>query len=262
MQIFLSWSGEISGKIANIFKGWLPMLIQSIEPYYSPSDIDKGTRWSSDIAKKLDDCDFGLLFITPQNINSSWLLFEAGALSKKLDHARVCPILFDLKKSDIKDPLGQFQLTTFDADDIFRLVKTIYDNERENKVEFNSIEKLYELLWPRLESSVKSISFDDIPPQIVSSKGNTDLLEDIHDILRSLQQNAITDQQNNRDLVLEFEQLTRENRKEMKYISDIITKQVEQALITSQNSSIKDIREIRHMLEKLFMDIQELSQRG
>ena len=50
MKVFLSWSGELSHKVALAFREWLPNVIQSIEPYVSSEDIDKGARWSAEMA--------------------------------------------------------------------------------------------------------------------------------------------------------------------------------------------------------------------
>jgi hypothetical protein len=81
MKIFLSWSGHKSHEIALVFRDWFPSIIQSIDPYVSSEDIDKGARWSTDIAKELENSTFGILCVTKDNINAPWLTFEAGALS-------------------------------------------------------------------------------------------------------------------------------------------------------------------------------------
>ena len=77
MKVFISWSGEKSNKIANILREWIPCVIQSIKPYVSSKDIDKGARWSTDIAKELEDSHFGIICITKSNINAPWINIEA-----------------------------------------------------------------------------------------------------------------------------------------------------------------------------------------
>ncbi len=85
MRIFISWSGDLSKNIAEIFRQWIPGVIQAAKPYYSPDDITKGTRWSSEISKELDASKIGIICLTKDNLDSSWIMFEAGALSKNIE---------------------------------------------------------------------------------------------------------------------------------------------------------------------------------
>ena len=118
MKVFLSWSGHKSHQVALVLRDWLPSVIQSLTPYVSSEDIDKGARWSTDIAKELEDSTFGILCVTKDNLEAPWLLFEAGALSKMMDKSSVCPFIFDLKRAEVKGPILQFQSTIFDKDDV------------------------------------------------------------------------------------------------------------------------------------------------
>lgn len=68
MKVFISWSGEANKKIASIFRDWLPTVIQAIEPLVSSEDIEKGTRWNTDIAQQLKESSFGLLKDFSMNI--------------------------------------------------------------------------------------------------------------------------------------------------------------------------------------------------
>lgn len=109
MKVFLSWSGEQSREVAKVLKEWIPDIIQAVDPWMSEEDIHKGARWGSELADSLQGPHFGLLCLTRENLTAPWLLFEAGALSKSLDVARVCPFLFGIEKTDIeRGPLLQF----------------------------------------------------------------------------------------------------------------------------------------------------------
>src|SRR4051794_33907999 len=109
MKVVISWSGQLSHGVALALRDWLPSVIQSIEPFVSSEDIDKGARWSSDIPKELEDSSFGILCIPTQNLDAPWVNFEAGALSKSLERSRVAPFLFGVDRTDVKGPLLQFQ---------------------------------------------------------------------------------------------------------------------------------------------------------
>ena len=125
MKVFLSWSGELSRELADIFRRWLPSVIQQLQPYFTPDDIAKGARWSSEIAKELEHSQFGLLFMTRANLSSTWMAFEAGSLAKSVTTAKVVPILFDLKPTDIEGPLAQFQSIEFSEKSIRALLQNL-----------------------------------------------------------------------------------------------------------------------------------------
>jgi hypothetical protein len=91
MKVFISWSGDLSKNIAEIFRQWIPSVIQAVKPYYSPDDVTKGTRWSTEISKELDNSKIGIICLTRDNIEKPWIMFEAGAISKNLDKAKVFP---------------------------------------------------------------------------------------------------------------------------------------------------------------------------
>lgn len=141
MKVFISWSGDTSLKVAQQLREWLPYVINSIKPYVSSEDIDKGARWSTDIAKELEDSTFGILCVTKDNLEAPWLSFEAGALSKTMEKSFVTPFLFDIKRSEIKGPILQFQSTIFEKDDIKKLVKTLNKACGESGIPDDRLEK-------------------------------------------------------------------------------------------------------------------------
>lgn len=159
MKIFISWSGSKSQEVAKILKQWIPCVIQSVEPYFSSADIDKGARWSTDIAKELQDASFGILCVTKDNLSSSWLNFEAGALSKSIEQSKVCPFLVDLKPSDITDsPILQFQMANATREDVFKLFKSINLNLGDSKLNEDVLSTTFNTFWPKIEEALKSVS--------------------------------------------------------------------------------------------------------
>src|SRR5258708_34410512 len=93
MKVFLSWSGEQSKLAAKALHDWLPTVIQTVRPYMSAENINKGQRWSVDISKQLEETHFGVICMTPENLKAPWVLFEAAPLSKRRVKARGAPLL-------------------------------------------------------------------------------------------------------------------------------------------------------------------------
>ncbi len=161
MKLFLSWSGPASRSIAKQFRKWLPMLLQHVQPYLSSADIDKGSRWSTDIANELQASNFGLIFITPDNTQAPWIMFEAGALAKAVDTSVVAPILFNVTQAQLRDsPLVQFQLTPFEREEVKALVHLINRTATENQVPVQTLDALFDKLWPDLEAEIAAILRD------------------------------------------------------------------------------------------------------
>jgi hypothetical protein len=125
MKIFISWSGDLSHKVAEALRSWLPMMIQSVKPYLSSEDTYTGMRWSDTVARELETSNYGVLCVTRENVCNPWMIFEAGALSKLVDKSRVSPFLVDVKPEEITGPLMQFQATAYNYSGALRLVKSI-----------------------------------------------------------------------------------------------------------------------------------------
>ena len=96
MKVFVSWSGELSKEIAEVLKKWIPCIIQSVEVFYSPEDIEKGDNWDATISSELSECNYGIICLTPENTMAPWINFEAGAIAKSLD-SKVSALMINIK---------------------------------------------------------------------------------------------------------------------------------------------------------------------
>lgn len=190
MKVFLSWSGHKSHEVALALRDWLPSVIQTIQPYVSSEDIDKGARWSTDIAKELEDSTYGILCVTKENIEAPWLLFEAGALSKMMDKSSVCPFIFDLKRAEVKGPILQFQSTIFEKGDVKKLILSINKACGESALKEDFLTKTFDVWWPTLEENLNKITDDKVEEKPEQIEGNgivNAMLEEILELSRTNQ---------------------------------------------------------------------------
>ena len=176
-QLFISWSGDLSHKVASLIHEWIPTVVQTAEPFLSSTDIEKGSRWSDHVAQKLEECGFGIIVLTSSNLTAPWILFEAGALSKMVGRAQVSSILMDVDIIDVKQPLSQFQNTIFSKDDMLRLIHSVNRAGRP-PLRDDVVLRAFNALWPDLEHSVMEAlkSSANVPSKAVETvKSVTDI---------------------------------------------------------------------------------------
>ena len=189
--MFISWSGETSRAVANELKYWLPKVIQSLEPYVSSSDINKGLNWSTELASELIETEFGIVCLTPENMQSPWLNYEAGALSKTVS-AKVCPVLFHVEKKSVEAPLGQLQLTSIEKEDFSLLLSSINDSTK-NPLDPTALTSAFNMWWSTLSEKIDAIPLPPTRDQIRPSAeppapkvDNNEMIMEILDRVRSL----------------------------------------------------------------------------
>lgn len=183
MKVFISWSGAHSKKLGEAIRDWLPGVLQAVTPYFTPSDIEKGSRWSTDISKELSESQIGILCITQDNIHNDWILFEAGALSKSLEKTHVCPILFGITNTDLTGPLKQFQTTEFDKSDIQKLLGVINKRLEDRKLPQKTLDTVFEKWWPDLEERITKI-LSEVEERDEPIRSDRELLEEVLQLSR------------------------------------------------------------------------------
>ncbi len=191
MKVFISWSGEPSRLVAEALHGWLPQVIQAVQPWMSAADVDKGARWAAAIAEQLEETKVGILCLAPDNLAAPWLLFEAGALSKTLDQTYVCPYLLGLEVADIQGPLAQFQATRANREDTLRLVKTINGALGDGALKDGQIEAAFAKWWPDLEprlAQAAAVAAQGRP--VAPARSDRSIIEEILDLIRAAARDA------------------------------------------------------------------------
>lgn len=121
--------------------------------FVNSGDIALGNNWTKVLeeAVKTDDC--GLLCVTPDNVNSEWLVFEAGILSSNVK--LLIPLLFGVSALQLGTPLHMFQSVPFGVDGMRELVCQLNNLCGYNGVSAYVLEDRFKALYPTLEMLVK-----------------------------------------------------------------------------------------------------------
>ncbi len=186
MKVFISWSGGQSHQVAIALRDWLPSVLQVVVPYVSSEDIDKGARWSTDISKELEDSSFGIICVTPENIDAPWVNFEAGALSKSLDRSRVAPFLFAVDRTAVQGPLLQFQSTLIEEGDVKKLLQSINKACEAHALDDARLGEIFEVWWPRLKARLDDLQ-QETPKARTPNRPSADVLAEILELARGQQ---------------------------------------------------------------------------
>jgi TIR domain len=153
MRLFISWSGGRSHRLAAVLKEWLEahFASQGISVFVS-SEIKKGSLWLSAVNDELRRADAGLVCLTPQSLDSEWVLFEAGALSTavalRTGEARIFTYLLGVDPAALPGPLSVYQSTAATMEDTLRLVNSLLDRNQVDTADFAAV---WDKLWPRLQ---------------------------------------------------------------------------------------------------------------
>lgn len=189
MKIFLSWAGEESRQLAMIFESWLKKILQSSRPWMS-MNITKGEGWDKEIHNGLQDTEIGLLFLTKDSIESKYLHYEAGAIAN-VPNALVCTFLYNIKNTDVKQPLSRFQSTLFEKDDILKLLVTINNKIQAMDgitLEPAQLSEMFDIMWPILTDAISKITSSTKSTSKEPIRSDRDLLEEMLNILRTRKQ--------------------------------------------------------------------------
>lgn len=157
MRVFISWSGNRSHQTAEALFHFLPLVFQSVCPWMSTQDLHAGVRWGHELAKALNEIEFGIVCVTRENLKSTWLAFEAGALSKSVAESRVVPYVLGLPISELSGPLAQFQSVTANREGTLALLNSMAAVNPANVASPDRTKRVFDAFWPEFEQLLKAI---------------------------------------------------------------------------------------------------------
>lgn len=152
MKVYIGWSGETSEKIASILDSCLPILNPHIETFVSV-DMERGSALRNAFSEIIS-CDCALFCVTKENVNSSWLRYQAGAFSGQ--EKSVIPVFFDTSIR-LLDPLSQFPSLTLKKDDMRKLAYALNTYCGDDAVSPEALDATFEGVYPTIERMLKDI---------------------------------------------------------------------------------------------------------
>lgn len=194
MKVFISWSGDASRQVAETLQIWMRRVLQYVEPFIS-TKIEKGAKWGAEISQQLDASTAGIVCITPDNLDSRWLHFEAGALSKVVASDRdtgsaVWTYLFGVSAADVQFPLAQFQHTLANRDETLQLLLSINRyaaQSGERSLSDEDLTATFALWWPSLESDLGKIQLaSNQISQKETQRSERELVEEVLEHVRGI----------------------------------------------------------------------------
>jgi hypothetical protein len=159
-NIFISWSGENSKKIAKHIKFILEKIIfknTGLFCFVSDINITAGADWYERIKKSLQICEVCIVCITKENAKAPWIHYEAGAMVAH--DILTIPLLVACKNTILEgSPLKRRQCVNFDDQGQFiQMISDINDKMLLLTREENQLDTLSQLGYKQLKQKFKPI---------------------------------------------------------------------------------------------------------
>jgi hypothetical protein len=165
------------------------MVLHFVEPWVSETDIAGGDRWAIEIAKELEKSNFGIICLTRENIESPWILFEAGSLAKSLKDSRVVPLLLDIDFSEISGPLAQFQAKKVDVASLRDIVRSV-NQAAPSPIDNQRLDRQFDALWQQFDKQLGAITKLTSHPS--PRRPQHEVLEELVSTVRTIEQRTRT----------------------------------------------------------------------
>jgi hypothetical protein len=178
LQIFVSWSQQRSREVAEAFREWLPKALPGVSPWISSEDITKGRPWFTAISEQLRQSKVCLICVTPENVKSPWLFYEAGGVAHAMQDALTCSYLIGVEPSALSGtPLAQFQATRFDKEDTRRLIRD-FNRQLEHPHNEELLQTAFDRNWTSLQRKLTRVltsmnKLDDSKDSVMHSRSNS-----------------------------------------------------------------------------------------
>ncbi len=163
-KLFISWSGDLTKEIASNFFNLLNNVFSNISSrIFFSQYIEYGKYWYDKINNNLEKASYGVVFLSKNNLNSSWLNYELGGLS--VGNTENLTFFKVNKNVDTShSPVNARQECPFTKNDIKTLLKNIKSKmnlQYQDNIDDNNLDSLIlEFIYKKEECCVKKYYAD------------------------------------------------------------------------------------------------------
>lgn len=187
MRVFISWSGTRSKETARLLHWFLPQVLNDVDPWMSDEDLNVGNQWGNEIVQQLNESSFGIICVTPGNVNRPWLNFEAGAISKSVgdELSRVAPFLIGMvSKNELTGPLSRYQAIQPNHDDVWKLIQALNSSLSRPRTIAAAQESL-DVWWPKFYEKYQIVESSK-PASHIRERTDSAKIDEMLEIVRGL----------------------------------------------------------------------------
>ncbi|MCC5823809.1 MAG: toll/interleukin-1 receptor domain-containing protein [Phycisphaerales bacterium] len=185
-QVFISWSGEYSKSVALHLRDFLEYVLPECRLWMSSEDISKGRQWPAELSSILlrPESFCAVIVLTPDNLQSDWLLYEAGACAAAYHKSLVCPIACDVPYTKLPKPLQHFQATDASSKiEMKKLVRSIAGKlDPDISAKWPVRESYFSAQWVNYHKSIQAVKGNNERTES-TSKPESDPYNQIIDLL-------------------------------------------------------------------------------
>jgi hypothetical protein len=134
-------------------------------------DIQPGSYWNTVLLSELSTANICLVCVTPENKDSRWLNFEAGAIARSIDEAKVVPVLHQISVRELGYPLALFQCRQLDETGMLGIVRTLAQFDNRSAMQESVLLDAFNDTWPGLAAEVSDITrttFTSLPCDVLT----------------------------------------------------------------------------------------------
>jgi hypothetical protein len=154
VRAFICWSGPRSGRFAEKLSSWLPKVCGEGLNCVISTQFQAGKQWFPQLLSELNAANVAVICLTPENLLSPWLHFEAG-MALRAGEERVLPYFLGPEVPEIKGPLNSSQASPATVDGTWRVVQALASIGEADEVQ---VRQRFDERWPELSRFVASIA--------------------------------------------------------------------------------------------------------